>query len=77
MLQGDRLRQRRSIVAAQEAAAVGIDADAEVADTDLQARAPDNICDCGDHARIYLCRVEGGCVALIVEGDEVDVGDAW
>lgn len=68
-------RQTGRVVRAQEGAAVRVDADAEVADADLQFGAADDVGDGGGDARVDLGGVEGGRVGLVVERDEEDAGD--
>lgn len=63
------------IVRAQEGAAVGVDADAEVADAHLQFGAADDVGDGRRDVRVYLRRVHCWPVGLVVERDEEDVGD--
>lgn len=67
--------QTGRVVGAQKGAAVRVDADAEVADADLQFGAADDVGDGGGDARVDLGGVEGGRVGLVVERDEEDVGD--
>ena len=75
LIDRDLRRQRAGVVAAQERAAVRVDADAEVADAHLELGVADDVGDRRRHARVDLRRVEDGRVVLVVEGDEEDVGD--
>ena len=67
--------QCRCIVAAQETAPVGIDADAEIADPNFQLRTAYYVCDGGRDTRIDLSGIVGRRIGLVEEGDEEDVGD--
>ena len=70
----DALRESSGIVRAQECA-VGVCAEAEVANADFERCLSDNVgngcCDAG----IDLCRIVIGRVVIVVEVDEEDAGD--
>ncbi len=69
----DLVGERRGIVAAQPAAAVGADADAEVADAGLEPGVADDIPDRLVDVVVDLRRVRHGRVVLVVQGEEVYV----
>lgn len=75
LVDADLLREQRRVVGAQEAAAVRVDADAEVADADLELRGADEVGDGGADARVDLRGVVGGRVGVVEEGDDEDSGD--
>ncbi len=66
--------QRARVVAAQPRAAVGVDADAEVADPGLERGSAHEILDRACHARVHLRRVVHGRIGFVVQRDEEDVG---
>lgn len=76
MINSNLLGELRRVVGAQEGAAVRVDADAEVADADLEHCVADDVGDGGDDAWVDLGAAKDGRVVLVVEGDEEDVGDA-
>lgn len=71
----DLLGESGGIVGAQEVTAVGIDADAEVADAHLEDSATDDVGDSSSDTRVDLRRVVGGSVRLVVHADQEDTGD--
>ena len=75
LVDADLLREQSGVVGAEEAAAVRVDADAEVADADFEHRLSDNVGNSGCDAGVDLCRVICGCIVVIVEGYEEDTRD--
>ena len=75
MVHGDEVSERGGILVAHECAAAFLDADPEVADTDVQVGVADYVGYGGGDAGIDLHGAEDGGVLLVVEGDEVDVGN--
>ena len=67
LVDADLLGEQSGVVGAEEATAVRVDADAEVADADFEHRLSDNVGDSGCDAGIDLCRVVCGCIVVIVE----------
>merc|ERR1719282_780169 len=72
LVNADLLREQSGVVGAEEATAVRVDADAEVADADFEHRLSDNVGDGGCDAGVDLCRVVCGGVVIVVEGYEED-----
>jgi hypothetical protein len=68
----DLLGQRCCVVAAQPSATVWCDAEAKVADSDLQLGATDYVGDCGCDARVDLGRTVYWRVGFVVKADEED-----
>lgn len=77
MIDADLLSEQSGVVRAEKATAVRVDADAEVADADLEHRLSDDIGDSGCDAGVDLCRVICRSVVVVVEGYEEDTGDQW
>ena len=67
LIDTDLARQTASIVAAKEGAAVGIDADSEVAHSDFKVCLSDDVRNCGRDPGIDLRRIEDRGVAFVVE----------
>lgn len=75
LVDADLLGEQRGVVGAEEAAAVWVHTDAEVADADLELRGADEVGNGRAHARVDLRRVVGRRVGLVVEADDEDAGD--
>lgn len=71
----DLLSQGRRVVGTQPGAAVGVDADAKEADARLQVGVAGEAGQVRVGGVVDLCRVGVGCVVIVVEGEEEDVGD--
>lgn len=69
------LGERGGVVGAQPAAAVRVDADAEVAHAGLEVGLPREPLDGRVGGVVYLGRVGPGDVVVVVEGYQEDVGD--
>jgi hypothetical protein len=74
---GDLLGKKSGVIGAEEAAAIWVDADAEIAHSYFEDGGADNVGYCCCYARVDLGGVVGGCVFFVVEGDEVDAGYEW
>lgn len=74
LVHADLVGKRRCVVGAQPRAAIGVDADAKVADTGLQVGGADNVADGGVDVVVDLGRARRGGVVLVVEGQQKDAG---
>lgn len=70
----DLLREGGRVVGAQPRAAIGVDADAKVADAGLQVGGAGKVLDLRVGGVVDLCGVGVWCVVVVVEGEEEDVG---
>lgn len=75
LVDGDFIGQSGGIVAAKPTATVGADADTKVADTSGETSVASDVLDGGVNIVVYLRRVGDGSVAVIVQGQEEDIGD--
>lgn len=75
LIDTDLTGERTGIVGAQKRAAVRVDADAEVADADLELGAADDVGDGCRDARVDLGGIEDWRVGLVVERYEEYAGD--
>lgn len=75
MVDADLVGEEGGIVGAEEAAAVGVDANAKVSDSYFERGFSDDVGDGGGDAWVDLCGGVCGHVALVVEGYEEDAGD--
>lgn len=76
LIDPDQVGQRGCVLIAEEGAVVGLDADAEISDADFEACGSHNVGDCRCHAWLDLCWVEDGCVFLVVERYQEDIGNS-
>ena len=77
LVNGHVVDERCGIVGADEATAVSVDADAEVADAHTKLCVADNVGNCGCDTGVDLFRCVGGCELFVPHGDEEDAGDEW
>lgn len=75
LVDGHLVCQSRSIVTAEPGAAVGVDANAEVADSGLQVGVSGNVGNGSVDVVVDLGRVGGGLVTLVVKGEKEDGRD--
>lgn len=65
----------RGILIAHPSSTVGSYADAKVSHSDIEIGIPNDVCDCSCDSWVDLCGAEDWWIFLVVEGDEVDVGN--